>query len=298
MIYRKFGNMGWKVSAIGQGCWNIGNQWGKLSDLEAEKIIRTAYENGINIYDVAESYGFPNGLSEIRLGNSLKTIRDNVFVVSKIGNWGNSIGQSIPKNTPDNIRLCGHACVGRLKTEYIDVILCHEGNVQNPETYIEGFEILRKEGFIREYGISTDNINILKKFYELSGGNCKVVELGYSLLNRSAEETFFPYCEEKGIAVLVKRPLEMGLLTGKYDLNTYFGDMARKKWNRGESKRLDFEEKVKVVENIKNSLTDHRDLAAEALRFVISKSIAPIAIPGATTPEQVLNNLKVIELLS
>lgn len=65
--------------------------------------------------------------------------------------------------TPDLIRLCGHACCGRLKTDCIDLLLCHDGNPKDPEAFIEGFRLLKQEGYIRYYGISTDSYDVLKK---------------------------------------------------------------------------------------------------------------------------------------
>ena len=202
MLYREFGRTEWKVSAIGQGCWNIGNQWGEMRDEQAERVLRTAFDNGINLFDTAESYGAPNGLSELRLGKTLKTItREQVFVVSKIGHWGKRTGQGIPKTTADIIRACGHACCGRMRTDYVDAILCHEGDIEDPSVYIEGFKKLREEGFIREYGISTDSIDVLRRFYETSDGECAIVELDYSLLNTKPEEDLLPFCREKNLAV-------------------------------------------------------------------------------------------------
>ena len=75
MLYRDFRKTGWRVSAIGQECWNIGNQWGQISDTEAEAIIKAACDGGMNLFDVAESYGVPNGLCEMRLGKALKGVR-------------------------------------------------------------------------------------------------------------------------------------------------------------------------------------------------------------------------------
>jgi aryl-alcohol dehydrogenase-like predicted oxidoreductase len=58
----------------------------------------------------------------------LKGIRDQVVIVSKIAHWGNRTGQGVPKTTVDMIRLCGHASIGRLGVDAIDVMLCHEEN--------------------------------------------------------------------------------------------------------------------------------------------------------------------------
>ena len=66
MLYREFGRTGWKVSAIGLGTWNIGNQWGEVEDKEAWGTVRAAYDHGMNLFDTAESYG--NGASETAIG--------------------------------------------------------------------------------------------------------------------------------------------------------------------------------------------------------------------------------------
>ena len=70
MIYRTFGKTGWRVSVVGLGTWNLGNQWGELSDQEATDIILAAIDNGMNLLDAAESYGIPNGMSELRIGTT------------------------------------------------------------------------------------------------------------------------------------------------------------------------------------------------------------------------------------
>ncbi|MEM7591407.1 MAG: aldo/keto reductase, partial [Cyanobacteria bacterium P01_A01_bin.83] len=116
MLYRKFGNTGMKVSAIGMGTWNIGNQWGVVDEDTALATVEAAVDSGINLFDCAESYGVPNGLSEERLGKALQGKRDRVHLVTKIGRWGRRTGQMVPMTTVDMVRLCTHACMFRLKT--------------------------------------------------------------------------------------------------------------------------------------------------------------------------------------
>jgi aryl-alcohol dehydrogenase-like predicted oxidoreductase len=71
MICRRFGKTGWDVSAVGLGTWNLGNQWGEMTDAEARDIILAAVDSGMNLLDTAESYGIPNGTSEMRIGKTL-----------------------------------------------------------------------------------------------------------------------------------------------------------------------------------------------------------------------------------
>jgi len=66
MLRKQFGKLGWPVSVVGLGTWNIGNQWGEIDDTTAWATIRAAYEAGMTLFDTAESYGIPNGLSEKR----------------------------------------------------------------------------------------------------------------------------------------------------------------------------------------------------------------------------------------
>ncbi len=295
MIYREFGKTGWQVSAIGLGTWNIGNQWGEIDDVTAWATIRAAFDHGVNLFDTAESYGIPNGLSEERLGVALAGIRHRVYIVSKIGHWGKRTGQAVPKTTVDMIRLCAHASLHRLRTDWLDVLLCHEGDIKDPSVYLEAFEWLKQRGRIRAYGISTNSLEVLKRFN--ANGTCDVVEVNYSLLNRAPEADVFLYCQEHGIAVLIRGPLRRGLLAGKYSLDTVFTDSVRSAWNPGGDRREEFEREIARVERLKQVLKPGEEMVTAALRFVISHPIAPVAIPGAKSPEQAIMNAKAGEEL-
>lgn len=288
MLYQTFGKLGWPVSAIGVGTWNIGNQWGAIDDVTAWATMRKAFECGCNLFDTAESYGIPNGLSEERLGTALAGIRHRVYVVTKIGHWGKRTGQDVPKNTTDMIRLCVHASLGRMRTDWADVVLCHEANIEDPTIYLEAFEGLQAQGYLRAYGISTDSLDVLKRFNVHN--TCRVVEVDYSLCNRAPEAGLFPYCQEHGIAVLIRGPLYKGMLSGKYDPQTVFTDSVRSRWNVGGGSRSEFETNIAKVERLKQHLQPGTEMVTNALRFVISHPVAPVAIPGAKSPEQAAAN--------
>ncbi|MFP4248849.1 MAG: aldo/keto reductase [Armatimonadota bacterium] len=288
MLYREFGSTGWNVSAIGMGTWNIGNQWGELDDATAWETVRTAFDEGMNLFDTAESYGIPNGLSEMRLGEALSGIRHQVYVVSKIGHWGQRTGQGVPYTTVDMIRMSCHACLHRLRTDWVDVMLCHVGDIEDPSIFLEAFDVLQERGKVRVYGISTNDLDVLKRFNQ--DGNCSVVEVNYSLLNSEPEQEFLPYCEEHGIAVLVRGPLRRGLLAGKYDLDTEFTDPVREPFNPGGEQREQYERDIGGVERLKDLVEPGEEMVTAALRFVISHPANPVAIPGCKSPEQARMN--------
>ena len=233
MLYRDFGKTGWQIGAVGLGTWNIGNQWGLVDEDTASATVRAAFDQGMNLFDTAESYGMPNGLSEERLGRALSGVRHQIYLVSKIGNWGKRTGGGVPKDTVDQIRVCAHASLHRLRTDWHDVLLCHEGDLEDPAIYLEGFETLVQEGRLRHYGISTNSLEVLKNFNR--DGTCDVVQVDYSLLNRQPEEAFLPYCQQEGVAVMVRGPLAKGLLSGRYGLDAVFEDDVRGSYNQGQA---------------------------------------------------------------
>jgi aryl-alcohol dehydrogenase-like predicted oxidoreductase len=293
MLYRELGNTGIKASAIGLGTWNIGNQWGEIDEACAIATVRSAIEKGINLIDTAESYGIPTGLSEERLGKALKGVRDQVHLVSKIGRWGRRTGQMVPMTTTDMVRLCVHACLYRLRTDYIDVMLCHEGKLDDPQmadTYLAGFEMLQQQGLIGAYGISTDRLEVLELFNK--NGTCSVVETDYSLLNRNPDKAFLPYCKNNNIAVLMRGPLHKGLLSGKYSAETVFTDTVRSEWYKNDKSKDKLARKLAKVESLKTEIAPGEAMVTAALRFAISHPIEPVAIAGAKSPEQVAVNAK------
>jgi myo-inositol catabolism protein IolS len=288
MFTKTFGRTGWQVTAIGLGTWNLGNQWGDIDDATSWATIRAAYDAGVNLFDTAESYGIPNGLSEERLGVALAGIRQNVYVVSKIGNWGKRTGQGVPITTVDMIRLCAHAQLHRLRTDWLDVVLCHEGNIEDPSVYLDGFEALVEEGRVRAYGISTNSLDVLKRFN--ANGTCSVVQVDYSLLNRAPEAEFLPYCQANDIGVMVRGPLAMGLLSGRYSTDTVFTDTVRARWHADEAQQTALAERLAKVERLKAAVKPGDEMVTAALRFVFSHPAVSLAIPGAKSPAQAIMN--------
>lgn len=290
MLYRDFGRTGWQTSVIGQGTWNIGNQWGELDDAAAFAIVRAAFENGVTLFDAAESYGIPNGLSEERLGLGLAGIRHQVILVTKIGHWGLRTGQGVPHTTADMIRLCAHACLHRLRTDWVDVMLCHEADIEDPSVFLEAFEMLKQRGRIREHGISTDRLDVLQRYHEMSDGKCAVAEVDYSLLHLAPEAEFLPYCQDHGIAVIARGPLHRGLLCGRHHAQSRFTDSVRSRWHATEESQAAFLEKIERVEKLKSVLPPGEAMVTAALRYVFSHPAMPVAIPGATRAEQAAMN--------
>ncbi|MEO0852805.1 MAG: aldo/keto reductase, partial [Cyanobacteria bacterium J06648_11] len=161
---------------------------------------------------------------------------------------------------------------------------------EDPSVYLEAFERLKDRGTIRTYGISTDSLDVLKRFN--INNTCDVVETDYSLLNRNPEKEFLPYCQEHGIAVLVRGPLHKGLLSGKYSTSTTFTDTVRSEWYQTEKSRAKLARKLQKVDALKTVVNPGADMVRAAIRYTLSHPANPVAIPGAKSPEQAAVNAK------
>lgn len=309
---------GTPLSVMGLGCWNFGGQWNKVSEKEAISIIRYGIDHGVNFVDVAESYGIPDGQCENILGKALTGgYRERVFLISKVGWYGrrtqnhfyakptlydkllrkiyNKLNHfksvDLEKRTPELIRLCGQACCGRLKTDYIDLLLCHDGMARDIPAFVKGFKWLKEEGFIRYYGISTDSLDKLKEFYEYSEGECAAIECDYSLLNRNPEKGIFPYCKEHGIKIFSRGTLASGLLSGKYDITTQFKEPSRLVWNEGGKCRSLYLARLKEIEKIKKKIGEN-SLSEISYKFAFSQQYDISVVFGCTSMEQMRHNIK------
>lgn len=318
MLYHRNGRLG-NLSVIGLGCWNFGGQWNKTSEEESINIIHYLIDSGVNFVDVAESYGVPDGQCEQILGKALMNgYREKVFIVSKVGwygrrtadhfsyvdsQWG-KLGKRLfnrlyrfneiefNRHNPEFLRLCGHACCGRLRTQYIDLLLCHDGNPKDADSFIKAFRQLKNEGFIKYYGISTDSLSVLKSFYEMSDGECAACECDYSLINRQAEHGLFEFCKEHDITILTRGTLSRGLLSSKYDEHTVFKEPSRLDWNKGGRNRVHYLSMLNRINRIKQAIGE-TNLTEVSYQYAFSQKESPSVVMGCTSMEQARHNIAI-----
>lgn len=288
MIYRTLGKTGWKVSAIGFGAWGIGGQWGPVEHATAIEALRTALDAGMNFIDTADAYGDPPGLSEELIGQVLRDIqRDSVYIATKVGNFARRQGHPLPYTSPLHVELCCDASLRRMRIDTIDLYQCHLADLKDPSIFLEAFDELLKKGKIRAYGISTDNVEVLRTFNR--AGTCATVQCDYSLLNLWPERGLLQYCQEANIGVIVRGPLAKGVLAGKFTPESRFTDWVRQGWNEGKG-REKFLAQLETVEKLKFLATPQRSMAQAALQFVISHPAISVAIPGAKDANQARSN--------
>jgi aryl-alcohol dehydrogenase-like predicted oxidoreductase len=160
---------------------------------------------------------------------------------------------------------------------------------ENPEIFVEAFELLKQQGKIRHYAISTNDLSSLKAINLES--NCAACQIDYSVLNRSAEKDILPYCLDNKIGVLLRGPIAQGLLADKFSMETYFTDSVRLKWNPDGNQHEKFLVKLEKVQLLRELVNPERSMLDLALQFVLANPAVTCPIPGMKSPEQARLNV-------
>jgi voltage-dependent potassium channel beta subunit len=300
MKYRRLGEAGIKLSELSLGSWlTYGN---KVEKSQAIKTIHTAYEQGVNSFDTANEYAA--GDAEKVLGEALKTFERSSYIVatkafSPMGPGPNDRGLS-RKHVFDQV----HASLKRLNLDYIDIFYCHRYDIETPvEETLRIIDDLIRQGKILYAGVSRWKAIQVQEALKVADkyllDRIVVDQTSYNLLDRDIEKYIIPTCTENGIGLVVYSPLAQGMLTGKYKKGH-----AAPKGSRGDSPEgskfieryindLNFE-KVERLQLIAQNLGV--SLSQMALSWILSHEYITSAVVGASSPEQVMENIKAIDI--
>ncbi len=298
MKYRRLGNAGMKVSTISLGGWiNYGE--GKMAEDTGRKIIETAYENGINFFDIADIYG--QGESEKEMGAVLAQYDRHTLVVSSKVFWPMSDDVNDRGLSRKHIMESIEKSLDRLAMDYLDIYFCHRPDPDTPirET-AHAMHDLVEQGLVHYWGTSEWSAGQIAEAYHICdkyGWHLPQTEQPqYSMLYRDrVEKHILPTTSKLGVGLVVFSPLAMGMLTGKYDE----GVPADSRFNREDwaKKRMLNDansEKVRMLKPIADDLGLTR--AQLALAWVLRQDGVSSVITGATKPAQVLDNVQAAEV--
>lgn len=303
--YVNFGTAGVKVSRMALG---LGFR-GVFDEDEAERVILTALDSGINLIDCANVYGFMDdqrnngGSSEKVLGKALKGRRDDVVITSKvfspIGDGPNDRGAS-----RFHIMREVERSLARLDTDHIDVYLFH--GVSEMSLFEEQFrtmETLIQHGKIRYVGVSNFQawqvMQALQVQKQINAQPLIAVQNPYSLMNRTQEDELFPMARETGVGIMAYSPLGVGLLSGTYrpdevpDDSTLWGSRRKGQiatYMRGRAGRV-----IAAVDEVAADLGV--TMPQVAMAWVMSHSEITIALSGADTVAQITDVAGALELV-
>jgi aryl-alcohol dehydrogenase-like predicted oxidoreductase len=302
MFQRDLGTRtGTQVSALGLGCWAIGGPWtsggrpagwGEVDDDESIRAIRHALDLGVTLFDTADVYGC--GHSERVLGRALAGRRDDVVIVTKVGNVFDEQTRTAGGKdlSPAYLRRACDASLRRLDTDLIDVYLIHDG-LAGPEdvpAVVDTLEELVAAGKLRWYGSSVSDPEIVRAMAE--GPHMVASQHELSVLRGELET--LSVAEDLGLASLNRTPLAMGLLSGRYrpDALPAADDVRRNApwWDFFDAGAM--ERWLERIAAARTELTaDGRSLVQGALGWIWGRSPATLPLPGFRTVAQVDENV-------
>jgi len=280
MEYRNCKRFEKKISRIGFGAWQLGNDqdFSGMSEKEGIELVKKAVDEGITFFDTAPNYA--GGKSEKILGKALKGLESDIFINTKTGHHPNgNIDFSI-----DSITKSIYRSIDALNREKLDSVILHNPVQEVLKGETEHFSrmiSLKQEGVIGGYGVSIDTPDELR--WVLDSSDVDVIEIMFNIIHQSPK-VWFEEVEKRDILLIVKIPFDSGWLTGKYDRNTKFKGI-RARWTPE-----DIELRAELVDEIKD-IVGQDDLVRVALSFILSFKAVKTVIPGIRNNEQLQSNL-------
>jgi aryl-alcohol dehydrogenase-like predicted oxidoreductase len=291
MEYRRLGGSGLKVSEICLGTMTFGHG---TDAAEAERIVHTSLDAGVNFFDTAD--GYSGGVSETMLGHALGSRRRDAVIATKVfnamGPGPNDSGMSrvhIMNAVEDSLR--------RLGTDYIDLYYIHHVDIQTPlEEMLRAFDDLVRQGKVRYTACSNYEAWRLMEAVWLSDSKglarFAAYQPQYSLVVRDIEEELVPACALKGLGMVVWSPLAGGYLSGKYQPGeqTVTGSRSSENW-AFPTQFFHSSHQAILAELLAVAREVGRSPAQVAVRWVLEQPMVASAIVGARTARQLTDTL-------
>ncbi len=296
MKMRTLGN-GLEVSALGLGCMGMTGVYGPSPDrAEMIRLIRSACDAGVTLFDTAEAYGpFAN---EQLVGEALAPVRGGVVIATKFGfdidlRTGQRRGGT--NSRPEHIRAVAEASLKRLGTDRIDLFYQHRVDPAVPIEDVAGaVKKLIAEGKVRHFGLSEAAVQTIRRAHAVQP--VTAVQSEYSLFWRGPEAELIPALDELGIGFVPFSPLGAGFLTGRIDENTEFDptDFRTHVPRFAPEARKANMALVAVVQAVAKSKA--ATPAQVALACLLAQKPWIVPIPGTTKPQRLRENLGAVDL--
>ncbi|MDG5775568.1 aldo/keto reductase [Haloarculaceae archaeon H-GB1-1] len=312
MNRRRLGSTGSSVTEVGLGTWNIGGDWGDVSDDAGREAVRTALDAGVDFLDTADVYG--DGRSERHIGSVLDEDdydREDVFVATKAG-------RRLDPHTADgytaaNLERFVDRSRENLGVETLDLLQLHCPPTEvyyRPEVF-DALDDLQAAGKLAHYGVSVETVEQALKAIEYDGTGAddrprgvETVQIIFNPFRQRPAELFFREAKRRDVGVIVRVPLASGLLTGALSRDTEFAENDHRNFNRegeafdrGETfAGLPFEAGLDAVDDLRPQVPEAATMAQFALRWILDHDAVTTVIPGSTSPEHIRQNVAAADL--
>ena len=301
MKYREFSDLGWKVSEVGLGCWQIGWCWGDVSDWDAERLLKSAVDQGVNFFDTSDTYG--DGRSERFLRDLLKAREEELFVTTKLGrrirgtDYKRGFKHEPMEEFVDRSLL-------NLGVEAIDLLQLHCPPLEalQQQGTFSVLDDLVDKGKVRHYGVSVYHLS--EAVEALKNPRVKSIQFVFNIFRQQPAEWFFKLAREAGVALIARGPVASGLLCGNFSLKTVFPENDHRNYNRDGSafdigdtfSGVPYETGLAAVEELRKILPAGVTLTQLALKWILMHDEISVVIPGAINADQVSENINATEV--
>ena len=293
--------LGRPLSVVGQGCWQIGADWGEVTDEAAHGVLDAALEAGVRFFDTADVYGdgrseqLLRGLRERLLAGGTAP-EDLPFVATKASRRADPFA---PESfTEEALRGWIERSRQNLGMDTLDLVQLHcpPPEIYRDERILDLLDTLVQEQRIAAWGVSVETCE--EALTSLEREHLASIQIILNPFRLKPLEQVVPLAREKGVAVIARVPLASGLLTGKFSPETRFAADDHRRFNRhgeafdqGETfSGVDFASGLEAVSRLETALDGRMPLAEASLRWILAQDGVTAAIPGASSAEQARRN--------
>lgn len=293
MKYKTLGKSGIRVSEIGFGAWTIALDWWgkKIEDDEAKRMLRRAYDLGINFFETGDMYG--KGKSEKLIGEVFKGMRNEIIISTKYGYEFESAKQIGHSELPQRFDplFTEHALeksLERLQTDYIDVYGLHNPKMHHirDDTIFHTLDNKINEGKINTYQVALGPaIGWTNEGLEaMNRKNVSAVQTVYNILEQTPGNELIEAAERKNVGILVRVPDASGILTGKVTVDTKIDEKDHRSIRKGEwvKESLAKVEQLRPIAN-RNGL----NITELAIKFIASRKAVSSVLPTVISVEEI-----------
>jgi aryl-alcohol dehydrogenase-like predicted oxidoreductase len=299
---RRLGRTGRDVSVVGLGTWQLGADWGAVSDEQAHEVLHAALDAGVTMLDTADVYG--DGRSERLIGEVLaaRGRPDDVLVATKAGRRADP--HVATAFTPDALRAWTDRSRRNLGVERLDLVQLHcpPRGVYGDDNVFAALDGLVEDEVVAAYGVSVETRE--EALAAIARPHVASVQIILNPLRTAPVEDVLPAARSAGVGIVARVPLASGLLSGRYSLETTFAADDHRSYNRhgeafdiGETfAGVPFEVGVAAAQEFAALAPRGVAPAQLALRWVIDQPGVTTVIPGARSVEQVLGNVGAVQV--
>lgn len=295
MHERTLGRSGRTVSAIGLGTWQLGADWGDVTEADATAVLAASVDAGVTFFDTADVYG--DGRSEQIIGQFLahRAPGADITVATKMGRRA----EQLPENyVLANFREWTDRSRRNLGTETLDLVQLHcpPTAVFNSGEVYDGLDTLVDDGVIANYGVSVETCD--QALAAIIRPGIATVQIILNAFRLKPLDAVLPAARKAGVGIIARVPLASGLLTGKYTSETTFAATDHRNFNRdgshfdvGETfSGVDYSVGLQAAAEFAALVPEELTPAQAALAWVSQIDGVSSVIPGARSIQQAQGN--------